>query len=119
MVYHKEYYTYFLARARHVGEDLLVAEGQEQAYYGYPNVNQESCSGVNFCPTLVLTFIAAFGAASLLGLYVAATQNANGRRKRRRSLQGRAKAPLEGLGDLILYGKERQLALVGSGRRLR
>ena len=121
IAYPKEYYTYFLARARHhVVEDMLVAEGQEVAYYGYPNVNQESCSGsdVDLCPTLVLTIISAFGAAALFAMYVAATQNNNGKRKRRRSLQGPAKTPLEGLGDLILYGKERLLALLGSGRRL-
>ena len=108
MVYHKEYYTYFLARARHVEEDLLVAEGQEQVYYGYPNVNQESCTGVELCPQLVLTIVSALGAFGLLNLYLAATQNTNGKRKRRRrSLQGREKSLLEGLGDLIIYGKER------------
>ena len=112
LIIRNKYYTYFLARARHGVEDLLVAEGQEQAYYGYPNVNQQACTGVDICPNLVLTLIGAFGAAALLGMYVAATQNTRGKRKRRRSLQGREKAPLEGLGDLIIYGKERLLSLV-------
>ena len=80
----------FLARARHVvAEDLLVAEGQEQAYYGLPNVNQESCSGVELCPQLVLTFVSGLGAAFLLASYIALTQQPNGKKKRR-ALEGSA-----------------------------
>ena len=104
-LYREEYYTYFLAQARHGRGDLLGAEGQEQVYYGLPNPIQESCFDVDICPNLVLTLVSALGAAALLGMYVAATQNANGKRKRRRSLGG-PKAPPEGLHDLIIHGKE-------------
>ena len=84
-----------------------MAEGQEQAYYGLPNVNQESCNSVDLdiCPMLVLAFITALGAAALVAFYIAATQNANGKRKRRRS----ADDPIQfgrGLGDVIAHGKD-------------
>ena len=65
-----------------------MAEGQEQVYYGLPNPIQENCFDVDICPNLVLTLVSALGAAALLGMYVAATQNAMGKRKRRRSLGG-------------------------------
>ena len=86
---------------------MAVAEGQEQAYYGLPNVNQESCNSVDLdlCPMLVLAFISALGAAALVAMYLAATQNANGKRKRRRSLPD----PIQfgrGLGDVIAHGKD-------------
>ena len=80
----------FLARARHVvAEDLLVAEGQEQAYYGLPNVNQESCSGfdLDICPAFTLTVVSGLGAAFFLAFYIALTQQPNGKKKRR-ALEG-------------------------------
>ena len=68
--------------------DNIALEGQEVVTYGKPNKVQELCDSVDFdiCPDLVLAGIAAAGAAALLALYVALTQNPNGRRKRKRSL---------------------------------
>ena len=85
--------------------DLLVAEGQEQAYYGLPNVNQESCSGVDLdlCPTFVLAGVSALGAAFLLATYIALTQNGNGRRKRR-ALEGSTPPQVPLLWQILLLG---------------
>ena len=67
----------------------MVPQGnQEIVYYGEKNVLQEHCVDAQVCPDLVLALIAAMGAAALLAMYTAATQNAMGKRrkKRRRSL---------------------------------
>ena len=90
MVICTEEVVQFLALARHVmEEDLLLAEGQDHVSYGLPNVNQQSCSAfdLDVCPNLILTFVTGLGAAFLLANYIALTQNANGRKKRR-ALEG-------------------------------
>ena len=82
-----------------------VPEGnQEIAYYGEPNILQEHCVDAKICPDLVLALIAAAGAFGLLMMYMAATQNANGRKKRRRSLDGYAPSPSATVPDMILVG---------------
>ena len=69
----------------------MALEGQENVYYGLPNPLQENCVDVDICPDLALAAISALGAAALLSMYLAATQNANGKRKKRRStLEGSA-----------------------------
>ena len=96
----------FLALARHVKEeDLLVAEGQEQVYYGLPNVNQQSCSAfdLDVCPNLILTFVTGLGAAFLLANYIALTQNANGRKKRS-ALEGSTPLQMPHLWLIFLHG---------------
>ena len=72
--------------------DSIAQEGQELVTYGKPNPVQKQCNSVDFdiCPDLVLAGIAAAGAAALLALYAALTQNPNGRRKRKRSLEDHA-----------------------------
>ena len=82
-----------------------VPEGnQEIAYYGEPNILQEHCVDAKICPDLVLALIAAAGALGLLGMYMAATQNNNGRKKRRRSLDGYAPSASSTVPDMILAG---------------
>ena len=39
---------------------------------------------MDVCPEIVLAGVSALGAAGLLAIYIAATQNANGKRRRRR-----------------------------------
>ena len=94
----------FLARARHVvADDLLVAEGQEQVYYGLPNVNQESCPDLDLCPTFVVTFVTGLGAAFLLATYIALTQQGNGRKKRS-ALEGSTPPQVTHLLQIFLHG---------------
>ena len=69
------------------GTDSLAEEGQDTVYFGKPNPIQEQCFDIQICPDLVLALISLLGAAALLGLYLAATMNVNGKRKRR-SLDG-------------------------------
>ena len=61
------------------------------------------------CPDLVLAGIAALGAAALLAMYLAATQNANGKRKRRRSLEGNASFVMPELPYVILVGNNSKM----------
>ena len=58
---------------------------------------------VDICPELVLAGVSALGAASLLAFYIAATNNGNGKRKRRRGL-GEPPA-LDYVAPLVLAGK--------------
>ena len=102
----REKVVQFLALARHVmEEDLLVAEGQENVSYGLPNVNQQSCSAfdLDVCPNLILTFVTGLGAAFLLANYIALTQNANGRKKRR-ALEGSTPLQMPHLWLIFLHG---------------
>ena len=70
-----------------MGIDSLAEEGQDTVYFGKPNPIQEQCFDIQICPDLVLALISLLGAAALLGLYLAATMNEFGKRKRR-SLDG-------------------------------
>ena len=69
--------------------DSVALEGQDAVYFGKPNPSQEQCDSLDLdiCPDLLLALITLIGAAALLALYLALTQNANGRRKKR-SLPG-------------------------------
>ena len=85
--------------------DQFPQGNQEHVYYGEKNVLQEHCVDAQVCPDLVLAFIAAAGAFALLGMYTAATQNTNGRRrKRRRSLDGYATPEILDVPLMILIG---------------
>ena len=88
-----------------VADDLLVAEGQEQVYYGLPNVNQESCSGLDLdlCPSFLLFAISGLGAAFFLAFYIALTQQPNGKKKRR-SLEGSPPPQVPLLWLVFLHG---------------
>ena len=87
--------------------DLVPQGNQEIVYYGEKNVLQEHCVDAQICPDLVLAFIAAAGAFALLGMYRAATQNTNGRRKkRRRSLDGYATSKTSDVPLMILVGND-------------
>ena len=89
-----------------------VPEGnQEIVYYGEPNPLQEHCVDAQICPDLVLALIAAAGALGLLGMYMAATQNNNGRKKRRRSLDGYAPSASSTVPDMILVGNNYNMIL--------
>ena len=72
----------------YIPTDLEGAEGSTNVKYGKPNPAQEQCGSLDLdiCPDVLLAAIAAAGAAALVALYVALTMQANGRRKRRRSL---------------------------------
>ena len=87
--------------------DQFPQGNQEHVYYGEKNVLQEHCVDAQVCPDLVLAFIAAAGAFALLGMYTAATQNTNGRRKkRRRSLDGYATPEILDVPLMILIGND-------------
>ena len=89
------------------GHDNVAEEGQEAVYFGKPNPIQEQCFTLQLCPDLVLTLVSLLGAAALLGMYLAATQNANGKRKRRRSLDdGHAPSASSTVPDMILVGND-------------
>ena len=72
---------------------------------------------VDIHPETALAGVSAFGAAALLGMYIAATQNANGKRKRRRSLDDGHSPSVSstGLGDLILVGNDYKMNLYTFG----
>ena len=95
----------------------MAEEGQEAVYFGKPNPIQEQCFDLQLCPDLVLAFVSLLGAAALLGMYLAATQNANGKRKRRRSLDDGHSPSVSstGLGDLILVGNDYKMNLYTFG----
>ena len=69
--------------------DNVASAGQENVYYGRPNILQEHCVEAKICPDLVLAGVAALGAAFLLANYIALTQQTNGRKKRS-ALEGSA-----------------------------
>ena len=76
----------------YIPTDLEGAEGSTNVKYGKPNPAQEQCGSLDLdiCPDVLLAAIAAAGAAALVALYVALTMQANGRRKRRSSLDHEA-----------------------------
>ena len=83
----------------------MAEEGQEAVYFGKPNPIQEQCFDLQLCPDLVLAFVSLLGAAALLGMYLAATQNTMGKRKRRRSLDDGHSPSVSTTGlDIILVG---------------
>ena len=92
--------------------DSVALEGQELVTYGKPNLIQKQCDGVDFdiCPDVVLAGIAAAGAAALIALYMALTNNPAGRRKRKRSLEDHApQRRSNGLGQasqMLFFGNE-------------
>ena len=62
---------------------------------------------VDICPEIVLAGVSALGAFGLLAIYVAATQNTNGKRKRRRLLDDHSPLPaFDYVAPLIVAGKE-------------
>ena len=69
--------------------DSVALEGQDSVYFGQPNPSQEQCDSLDLdiCPDLLLAFITLIGAGALVALYLALTQNTNGKRKKR-SLPG-------------------------------
>ena len=84
---------------------MKAEEGQEAVYFGKPNPIQEQCVDLQICPDLVLAFVSLLGAAALLGMYLAATQNTMGKRKRRRSLDDGHSPSVSTTGlDIILVG---------------
>ena len=88
--------------------DSVALEGQDSVYFGQPNPSQEQCDSLDLdiCPDLLLGFITLIGAGALVALYVALTQQANGRRKKR-SLPGSEEEKDENgshLSQLILHG---------------
>ena len=84
---------------------MKAEEGQEAVYFGKPNPIQEQCADLQVCPDLVLALVSLLGAAALLGFYVAATQNTNGKRKRRRSLDdGHVPSLSSTVPDLVIVG---------------
>ena len=88
--------------------DSVALEGQDTVYFGKPNPSQEQCDSLDLdiCPDLLLAFITLVGAAALLGLYVALTMNANGRRKKRSLLGSKEEKEENGshLSQLVLHG---------------
>ena len=87
------------------GLDNVAEEGQEAVYFGKPNPIQEQCFDLQICPDLVLALVSLLGAAALLGMYLAATQNTMGKRKRRRSLDAGHAPSVSSTGlDMILVG---------------
>ena len=88
--------------------DSVALEGQDAVYFGQPNPSQEQCDSLDLdiCPDLLLAFITLIGAGALVALYIALTQQANGRRKKR-SLSGSEEEKDEKgshLLQLILHG---------------
>ena len=62
---------------------------------------------VDVDPSLVLAGVSAVGALSLLALYIGATQNANGKRKRRRRFDDYSPHPLfDHVEPYLVAGKE-------------
>ncbi len=103
------------------GFDNIAQEGQKNVYYGKPNPAQESCDSfdVDICPDLILAGAAAAGAAAFLALYLAITQNANGRRRKKRAAAeigneqqpASSPDPFLNLGEFIHNGTSLLLAL--------
>ena len=97
----------------------MAEEGQEAVYFGKPNPIQEQCADLQICPDLVLAFVALAGAAALLGMYLAATQNTNGKRKRRRSLDDGHAPSVSSTGlDMILVGNDYKMNSYSFGSRM-
>jgi len=85
--------------------DNKAEGGAEYVSFGKPNPIQEQCFDLKICPDLALALVSLLGAAALLAMYLAATQNANGKRKRRRSLDdGHAPSGSSRVSDMILAG---------------
>ena len=90
--------------------DNVAEEGQEYVSFGKPNPIQEQCFDLRIFPDHALAFISLLGAAALLAMYLAATQNANGKRKRRRSLDdGHAPSGSSRVSDMILVGNDNNM----------
>ena len=90
----------------YIPTDLEGAEGSTNVKYGKPNPAQEQCGSLDLdiCPDVLLAAIAAAGAAALVALYVALTMQANGRRKRRRSIDHEAHEYFS-QSDIFLVGR--------------
>ena len=90
--------------------DNKAEAGAEYVSFGKPNPIQEQCFDFKICPDLVLGLVSLLGAAALLAMYLAATQNANGKRKRRRSLDdGHAPSGSSRVSDMILVGNDNNM----------
>ena len=61
---------------------------------------------MDVCPEIVLAGVSALGAAGLLAIYIAATQNANGKRRRRRLDDFSPLASFDYVEPLLVAGKE-------------
>ena len=98
------------------GEGYSLEAGGHKGHGGYGfhgsiHIHDQKHGGifgdVDICPEIVLAGVSALGAAGLLAMYVAATQNTNGRRKRRRQLDDYSPLPaFEYVAPLIIAGKE-------------
>ena len=86
----------------HDHHDSIHIHGQEN-YGGF----RGAFGTVDIHPTTVLAGVSGFGALCLLGFYMAATQNANGKRKRRRELDDYSPLPVfDYVEPLLVAGKE-------------
>ena len=85
--------------------------GHGHGHHGSVHIHNQNHGGlfgdVDICPEIVLAGVSALGAAGLLAIYIAATQNANGKRKRRRRIDDYSPLPaFDYVGPLIVAGKE-------------